>query len=82
PQPRTELHYRGIYKAPLYHRDNKVAGSIKAPEHYGIEEGLENYQFETPCLGMDIGDVHGIENGLGPSFIASQDQFDPGYRLC
>ena len=51
-QMRTELRYRGIYQARLYHVDNKVAGYFQVPAHYGIEEDLEDYQFETPFLAM------------------------------
>ncbi|MFU1925012.1 inner membrane CreD family protein, partial [Klebsiella pneumoniae] len=36
-QMRTELRYRGIYQARLYHVDNKVAGYFQVPAHYGIE---------------------------------------------
>lgn len=39
-QMRTELRYRGIYQARLYHVDNKVAGYFQVPAHYGIEEDL------------------------------------------
>lgn len=31
---------------------------------YGIEEDLEDYQFETPFLAMGISDIRGIENAL------------------
>lgn len=60
-QMRTELRYRGIYQARLYHVDNKVAGYFQVPAHYGIEEDLEDYQFETPFLAMGISDIRGIE---------------------
>ncbi|MGV8294037.1 inner membrane CreD family protein, partial [Pseudomonas aeruginosa] len=40
-QMRTELRYRGIYNARLYHVDNKGAGYLQPPAHSAIQEDLE-----------------------------------------
>ena len=80
-QMRTELRYRGIYQARLYHVDNKVAGYFQVPAHYGIEEDLEDYQFETPFLAMGISDIRGIENALRLSLNGASVDFEPGSRV-
>lgn len=80
-QMRTELRYRGIYQARLYHVDNKVAGYFQVPAHYGIEEDLEDYQFETPFLAMGVSDIRGIENALRLSLNGASVDFEPGSRV-
>ncbi|MDF5908723.1 cell envelope integrity protein CreD [Pseudomonas aeruginosa] len=48
------------------------------PAHYGIEEDLEDYQFETPFLAMGISDIRGIENALRLSLNGASVDFEPG----
>ncbi|SDL18247.1 cell envelope integrity protein CreD [Pseudomonas indica] len=75
---KTELRYRGIYQARLYHGNNQISGRFEIPEHFGISEHLEDYRFERAFLAMGISDIRGIKNDLKLRLNGRQFNFEPG----
>lgn len=73
-----ELCYCGIYQVCLYYVDNKVVGYFQVFVYYGIEEDLEDYQFEMLFLVMGISDICGIENVLCLFFNGVSVDFELG----
>ncbi|MCP1618957.1 inner membrane protein [Pseudomonas sp. SLBN-26] len=74
----TQLLTRGIYQARLYKSDSRISGEFAVPAHFGIEEGLEDYQFETPFLAVGISDIRGINNALKLELNGRSLDFQPG----
>ncbi|MFS2161683.1 cell envelope integrity protein CreD [Pseudomonas sp. Pseusp122] len=77
----TELRSRGIYEARLFHADNTIEGNFQVPEHLGISEDFDSYQFDQPYLSVGISDIRGIENGLKLKLNNQEVDFVPGSRL-
>ncbi|TBU81131.1 cell envelope integrity protein CreD [Pseudomonas daroniae] len=74
---RTELRYRGIYQARLYHSDSQVSGEFKVPAHYGVSD-VEAYRFDDPFIAVGISDVRGIGNDLKLQLNGASLSFEPG----
>ena len=75
---RTELRYRGIYQARLYHSDSQISGQFQVPADYGIAQQLQDYQFDTPFIAVGISDVRGIGNDLKLRLNGASLSFEPG----
>ncbi|SDH88055.1 inner membrane protein [Pseudomonas flavescens] len=74
---RTELRYRGIYQARLYHSDSKVGGEFRVPANYGIGD-VDAYRFEAPFIAVGISDVRGIGNDLRLQLNGASLSVEPG----
>ncbi|MHC5351332.1 cell envelope integrity protein CreD [Metapseudomonas furukawaii] len=74
----TELRARGIYKARLFKSDSQVSGQILVPAHYGIDQDLADYRFESPFLAVGISDIRGIGNALKLRVNGRTLDFQPG----
>jgi len=75
---KTELRYRGIYQARLYHSDNHVSGRFQVPAQFGINEQFEDYRFEPAFLAVGISDIRGIKNDLKLRLDGQNLSFEPG----
>lgn len=75
---RTELRYRGIYQARLYHSDSQVSGEFKVPANYGISSDVDAYWFGQPFIAVGISDVRGIGNDLKLQLNGASLSFEPG----
>lgn len=69
---------RGIYEARLYQLDNKINGTFKIPENFGIKLNIEDYQFETPFIAIGIKDIRGISNNSKFVFNNQSLDISPG----
>lgn len=74
---RTELRYRGIYQARLYHSDSQINGEFKVPANYGISD-VDAYRFGEPFIAVGISDVRGIGNDLKLQLNGASLGFEPG----
>ena len=74
---RTELRYRGIYQARLYHSDSQINGEFKVPANYGISD-VDAYWFGEPFIAVGISDVRGIGNDLKLQLNGASLSFEPG----
>nr|WP_288355467.1 cell envelope integrity protein CreD [uncultured Pseudomonas sp.] len=74
---RTELRYRGIYQARLYHSDSQVSGEFAVPANYGIND-VDAYWFGEPFIAVGISDVRGIGNDLKLQLNGASLSFEPG----
>ncbi|CAH0281110.1 Inner membrane protein CreD [Pseudomonas sp. Bi70] len=74
---RTELRYRGIYQARLYHSDSQINGEFKVPANYGISD-VDAYWFGEPFIAVGISDVRGIGNDLKLQLNGTSLSFEPG----
>jgi len=77
-EARTELRYRGIYQARLYHSDNQISGRFQVPARFGIDEHFEDYRFEPAFLAVGISDIRGIKNDLKLRLDGQSLSFEPG----
>lgn len=69
---------RGIYEARLYQLDNKINGTFKIPENFGIKLNIEDYQFETPFIAIGVKDIRGISNNSKFVFNNQSLDISPG----
>ncbi|TBV04627.1 cell envelope integrity protein CreD [Phytopseudomonas dryadis] len=75
---RTELRYRGIYQARLYHSENRISGQFNVPAQYGLGDDIEHYQFDQAFIAVGISDVRGIGNDLKLRLNDTLLNFQPG----
>ncbi|MCY1271383.1 Inner membrane protein CreD [compost metagenome] len=61
---KTELRYRGIYQARLFHGTSRISGRFEVPAQFGIREDFADYRFEPAFLAVGISDIRGIKNDL------------------
>ena len=80
-QMKTELRQRGIYQAPLYHADIKMRGHFNLPQDYGINEGLEKYEFHAPFVVVSISDMRGIKSAMALRFGEEEKAVKPGTNI-
>ncbi|UVE18177.1 cell envelope integrity protein CreD [Pseudomonas sp. LS44] len=75
---KTELRYRGIYQARLFHSDNQLSGRFEVPAQFGIRENFADYRFEPAFLAVGISDIRGIKNDLKLRIGGQTLSFAPG----
>jgi inner membrane protein len=76
----TELRERGIYRARLFHAENRLGGHFEVPAHYGFGAMPADYRFGTPFLAVGVRDIRGIENVPVLRFGDHELAFRPGTR--
>lgn len=77
----TELRKRGIYRAHLYHANNKIDGKFVLPPNYGLGEKIADYEFKPAYIALGISDIRGIENSLSLQWNKQTFNAEPGSQL-
>ncbi|CAD5106576.1 cell envelope integrity protein CreD [Zestomonas carbonaria] len=75
---KTELRYRGIYEARLFHSASRISGRFELPAQFGIREHFADYRFEPAFLAVGISDIRGIKNDLKLRLDDRTLSFAPG----
>lgn len=76
----TELRFRGIYQARLYHAKNTLNGEFLVPVNFGIVDNREDYRFDAPYLAVGISDVRGIERNIAFDIDGKPHALLPGSK--
>lgn len=74
----TEQRARGIYRARLYHSNNKISGYFYLPAQLGLGADATDYRFDPAYLALGISDIRGIENALTLTLNDQTLKFQPG----
>lgn len=77
----TELRKRGIYRAHLYHANNKIDGKFVLPPAFGLGDKVVDYEFKPAYIALGISDIRGIENSLSLQWNQKTFNAAPGSQL-
>lgn len=77
----TELRTLGIYRAHLYHTNNKIDGKFNVPDNFGLGEEIAHYEFKPAYMALGISDIRGIGNSLNLLWDQHTFTAEPGSQL-
>ncbi|MBI2381576.1 MAG: cell envelope integrity protein CreD [Gammaproteobacteria bacterium] len=77
----SEVRWRGIYPARLFHAKNQLQAKFHIPSHFGIAEDFERYRFEPAFVSLGIADIRGIEAVPGLKLDGKALELRPGSRV-